>query len=290
MPNFRFTEFDILKSDGSYLESRSSHNQNLACIHALRTLRKVRAEEREATEYEQARLAGFPGWGAVPQLLSGAKGYRSERKELKELLSLEELERARAASLNAHYTPPSVISAVWAALPEFGLRGGRVLEPGCGIGHWLGLAPQSLSWVGVELDPVSCAIARLLYPEGTSFYNRDFLQVPLPTAYFDAAVGNVPFSDGARYEYDGIGAKVQLHNAVIAKAVDLVRPGGVIALITSTGSLQSSQAVIWRRWVEQKAVFLGALRLPGGTFAGIANTDVSTDLLVMRRRGASQFG
>ena len=206
------------------------------------------------------------------------------RARLRTLLTADEWSAARRTTLNAHYTDPTVVAAVWDFLAAVGFDGGRVLEPGCGSGNFIGLAPADLdvSWIGVELDPTTAAICALLYPQAT-IRAEGFETTDLPDGSVDAVVGNVPFGKVALYDRRHNAAGESIHNHFIIKALHLCRPGGMVAVLTSryTMDARNPQA---RATMADLADLVTAVRLPGSTHRHVAGTDVVTDLLVLRRR------
>ncbi|HET9658112.1 MAG TPA: hypothetical protein VFP72_22355, partial [Kineosporiaceae bacterium] len=259
-----------------------------ANIAALRVLRALESTGRPATIEEQRVLARWSGWGSLAEQLFGgnpehAVTFAQERAALAELLSGEDREAALDSSLNAHYTDARIVSAIWSALGDLGLTSGQVLEPGCGSGNFIGLAPDGVQMVGVELDPTTAAIAAAVYPDAV-VVNQDLAQFAVPATTFDAVVGNVPF--GTRRPFDPVhnpGRQLSLHNYVIAKALGQTRPGGLVAVITSRYTLDSLDERA-RRILHDRARFLGAVRLPSGAHRDAAGTEVVTDVLLLRRR------
>jgi N12 class adenine-specific DNA methylase len=259
-------------------------------IAAIRTLKTLEAEDRDATEDEKARLARYVGWGA----LSGAfdshppAQLRQTAEDLRGILTDEEYESARASTPNAHYTSPVAISAMWKAMQRLGLpEGSQILEPSVGVGHFLGLMPESLMAhshrTGVELDSVTARIAKKLYPDSTIFA-KGFEETALPENYFDAVIGNVPFGDyGVHDPSYPRNLTRSIHDYFFAKSLDKLRPGGVMALITSRYTMDRQDDKI-RAYIAQRADLLGAIRLPNTAFAANAGTEVTTDVLFLRKR------
>ena len=231
----------------------------------------------------------YVGWGAFAQAMfdknpntANAQSWRKERQELADLITSDELAAARASTLNAHYTSEPVIRGVWRALDYLGFAGGRVLEPAAGIGHFIGLTPDHLrddiAWTGVEIDPITGGIAKALYP-GADIRVQGFETVAWPDGFFDLAISNVPFGDyavrDARYR------PMSVHDYFFVRGLDKVRPGGLVAFITSRYSLDK-ETDFARREIAKRADFLGAIRLPGGkdgAFARNAGTEVTTDII-----------
>lgn len=254
-----------------------------ANLAALRTLREIQHEQRPATSDEQQVLARWSGWGAVPQVFDDRRGeFAAAREELGELLSVEEYRAAERNTLNAHYTDPALVTAIWGGLGELGLDSGRILEPGCGTGNFLGLAPTAAELVGVEVDPTSAGIAAALYPEA-QILAESFADTRAADAAFDAAVGNVPFGNitltDARHNPSG----QSMHNHFITKSLHLTKPGGMVAVLTSRYTLDARNPAA-RREMAALADVVGAVRLPAGAHQRTAGTEAVTDLLILRRR------
>jgi N12 class adenine-specific DNA methylase len=266
-------------------------------IAAIRLLKALEAEDREAADDEKALLARYVGWGAMPNVFGNTPPgeWRSTAAAVKEVLTGPEFESARASTPNAHYTSPQVIEAIWNGLHRMGLgMGAQILEPAMGVGHFFGLMPEFMQGghrTGVELDSITARIAKKLYPDSTIFA-RGFEETPLPDNYFDAVVGNVPFGDYAVHDPT---MKRQLtgaiHDYFFAKSLEKVRPGGVMALITSRYTMDKENDTI-RRHLAEHAELLGAIRLPNTAFKGNAGTEVTTDILFLRKRapGAEPTG
>ncbi len=275
----------------------SLHEKARDNIAAIRLLKTLEAENREASDDEKAILSRYVGWGALSNVFGHyqPEEWRSTARAVKELLTGPEFESARASTPNAHYTSPLVINAVWSALQRLGLgSGAQILEPAMGIGHFFGLMPESMQGghrTGVELDSITARIARKLYPDSTIFA-QGFEDTPLPDNYFDAVIGNVPFGDYGAHDPT---MKPQLtraiHDYFFAKSLEKVRPGGVMALITSRYTMDKQTDTI-RGHLGERADLLGAIRLPNTAFKGNAGTEVTTDILFLRRRpaGAEQGG
>jgi N12 class adenine-specific DNA methylase len=255
-----------------------------ANIAALRTLRGLGG--REATADEQAMLARWSGWGAVPAVFdTGAAAYDKfawAREELRGLLSDEEWAAAARNTLNAHYTDVDYVQAVWNAMRGLGFQNGRVLEPGCGSGNFIGCAPDGADVVGVELEPVTAGIAQALYPHAT-IRHESFADTDLPTGAFDLVVGNVPFGSFRLHDTRHNRAGHAIHNHFILKSLNLTRPGGFVAVITSRYTLDASNPAA-RREMAELADLVGAVRLPTGAHRRAAGTEVVTDILLFRRR------
>jgi adenine-specific DNA methylase len=246
---------------------------------------------------EQKKLVRFSGWGSVYQIFEPWKYYDKERKtwyelneELRKLLTEKEYNAAARATQNAHYTSPEVIKEMWTALGRFGFSGGRILEPALGVGHFFGLMPEAAKskLVGIELDRITGKVAKYLYPEA-NVYVQGFEDTALPDNFFDIAISNVPFGDIqiADNSYPRYLTN-KIHNYFFVKALDKVRPGGLIMFITSTGTMDARTNHDVRKYLAGKADFIGAVRLPGSTFRGIAKTDVTTDIIVLKKRAEGQ--
>ena len=275
--NFRITD-DHLGEGGA----KTKYGYNIA---AIRTLKQIEAEGRTATPEEQETLSRYVGWGGIPQAFDpNNTAWSKEYAELVGALTAEEYEMARASTLNAHYTSPAVIRAIYEAVGNMGFQTGNILEPACGVGNFFGLLPESMAasrLYGVELDSITGRIAKQLYPNANitvagfeATNRRDF---------FDLAVGNVPFggykvSDRA---YDKLGFPI--HDYFFAKTLDQVRPGGVIAFVTSRYTMDKQSPEV-RRYIAQRAELLGAIRLPSNAFKANAGTEVTTDILFLQKR------
>lgn len=264
--------------------TRAKLNANMA---ALRTLRELQNSNRPATPEQQRTLARWSGWGAVPQVFDKTKPeFAKERDELAELLSEAEYRAAARTTLNAHYTDARVVDEIWNAVERLGFDGGRVLEPGSGSGTFIGFAPESADMVGVELDSTTAAISRYLYPDA-NVRNESFADTALPSGAFDLTVGNVPYGDYAltdkTYNADG----ESIHNHFILKSLELTRPGGLVAVLTSRYTLDSKKDRA-RRKMAELGDLVGAVRLPTGSHAKTAGTDAIEDLVIFRRREPGQ--
>ncbi len=255
-------------------------------IEAIKTLQLTEKENRNATPQEQEVLAKYVGWGGIPQAVDESNtSWANEYLELKGLLTNEEYISARESTLNAHYTSPTVIKAIYSFIEKTGFSTGNILEPACGVGNFLGLLPQSMSnskLYGVELDSITARIAKKLYPlasiEQGGFENTQFQE-----QFFDVAVGNVPFGN-----YGVSDAKYDKHNFLIhdyffAKTLDKVRPGGIIAFVTSSGTMDKKNNSV-RKYLAQRAELIGAIRLPNNAFLANAGTSVVADILFLQKR------
>jgi N12 class adenine-specific DNA methylase len=254
-----------------------------ANVAAIRLVRVLETEGRSATADEQRVLARWSSWGAVPDVFDTAKPeWARERDELRGLLSAEEWDAAARTTINAHYTDPLIARQMWRALTALGFENGTVLEPGSGAGTFIGLAPDGAEVTGVELDPVTAAISRGLYPQAT-IRTESFAETRLPEEYFDAVIGNVPFSDVVLHDPVHNGTRQSMHNHFILKSLALTRPGGMVAVLTSHFTMDAQNPGA-RREMNALADLVGAIRLPTGALRRAAGVDTLTDLLVFRRR------
>ena len=249
---------------------------------AIRTLKQIEAEERLATPEEQEALSRYVGWGGLADCFEETSPHY---QELKSLLDEDEYAAARASSLTAFYTPPVVIRGIYKALSQMGFQQGNILEPSCGTGNFLGLLPADMAGCkayGVELDSISGRIAQQLY-QNASISVNGFEKVQMPDSFFDAAVGNVPFGDfkvvDKRYDKH----HWLIHDYFFGKALDKVRPGGVIAFVTSKGTMDKENSAV-RKYLAQRADLIGAIRLPDNTFKQNAGTKVTSDILFLQKR------
>lgn len=253
-----------------------------ANVRAIRCLKRIEAEERLATPEEQEILSRYVGWGGLPQCFEET---HSKYAELKSLLDEDEYAAARASSLTAFYTPPVVIRGIYKALAQMGFQQGNILEPACGTGNFIGLLPADMAGskaYGVELDSISGRIAQQLY-QNASISVNGFETVQMPDSFFDVAVGNVPFGDfkltDRRYDKH----HWLIHDYFFGKALDKVRPGGIVAFITSKGTMDKENSAV-RRYLAQRADLIGAIRLPDNTFKQNAGTEVTSDILFLQKR------
>ena len=275
--NFHITD-DHLGEGGP----KAKYQANVAAIKLLKYLEETTGQ---ATPEQQEVLSRYVGWGGVPEAFDPSKtAWAKEYAELKELLTPEEYEAARASTLNAHYTSPTVIRAIYDAVEQMGFRTGNILEPSCGVGNFFGMLPESMAGsrlYGVELDSISGRIARQLYPKAditvAGFETTDRRD------FYDLAVGNVPFGNYKVNDkaYNKLGFNI--HNYFFAKALDQVRPGGVVAFVTSRYTMDAKDSTV-RRYLAQRAELLGAIRLPNNAFRANAGTDVVSDILFMQKR------
>ena len=276
--NFRIQDND-LGAGGP----KAKYKTNMEAIHLLQTLEK---EERLATPEEQEILSRYVGWGGIPQAFEESNSsWANEYLELKNTLSSEEYSAARASTLNAFYTSPTVIRSMYEALENMGLKQGNILEPSCGVGNFMGLIPESMgkaNMYGVELDPVSGRIAKQLYQKN-KIAVQGFEETSYPDSFFDCVIGNVPFGayqvSDRRYDRHHF----MIHDYFIAKSLDLVRPGGVVAVVTSSGTMDKQNPAV-RQYIANRAELLGAIRLPNNAFQRNANTSVVSDILFFQKR------
>ena len=253
---------------------------------AIRVLKQCEEENRFATPEEQKVLAQYVGWGGIPEAFDeNNAAWQSEYNELSQLLSDEEYQSARESTLTAFYTPPVVISAIYKVMEQMEFKEGNILEPSCGIGNFIGMLPQSMQnsrVYGVEIDKISAGIAQQLY-QRSSIAGQPFEQAEILDSFFDAVVGNVPFGDFSvadkRYDKNHF----LIHDYFFAKSLDKLRPGGVMALVTSKGTMDKENPAV-RKYIAQRAELLGAIRLPNDTFKGNAGTEVVSDILIMQKR------
>ena len=275
--------FDLAAHEVEEVNKKERFHRNYA---AITVLKKCQEENRFATPDEQIILSKYVGWGGIPEAFDErADSWRTEYGMLKNILSPEEYASARESTLTAFYTPPTVIKAVYKVMKQLGFREGNILEPSCGIGHFIGMLPEEMKEskiYGVELDTISAGIAQQLYQK-TSIAAQGFEETNLPDSFFDAVVGNVPFGDfkvpDKRYDKH----KFLVHDYFFAKSLDKLRPGGVMALITSKGTMDKENSAV-RKYIAQRADLLGAIRLPNNTFKGNAGTEVVSDILILQKR------
>ena len=257
-----------------------------ANMEAIRLLKELEHDQRLATPEEQEVLSRYVGWGGIPQAFEERNSaWAEEYTQLKGVLTPEEYKAARASTLNAFYTSPTVIKAMYAALGNMGLKQGNILEPSCGVGNFMGLLPESMSTTnmyGVELDPVSGQIAKQLYQKNRIAV-QGFEETSYPDSFFDCVIGNVPFGayQVSDRKYDRY--HFMIHDYFIAKSLDLVRPGGVVAVVTSSGTMDKQNPEV-RQYFANRADLLGAIRLPNNAFQRNANTSVVADILFFQKR------
>lgn len=275
--------FDLASHEVEEVNKKERFHRNYA---AITVLKRCQEENRFATPDEQIILSKYVGWGGIPEAFDERAGsWQTEFGMLKNILTPEEYASARESTLTAFYTPPTVINAVYKVMKQLGFREGNILEPSCGIGHFIGMLPEEMKEskiYGVELDTVSAGIAQQLYQK-SSIAAQGFEETNLPDSFFDAVVGNVPFGDfkvpDKRYDKH----KFLVHDYFFAKSLDKLRPGGVMALITSKGTMDKENSAV-RKYIAQRADLLGAIRLPNKTFKGNAGTEVVSDILILQKR------
>ena len=255
-------------------------------IMAIQLLKKCQEENRFATPEEQIILSKYVGWGGLSEAFDeNNSAWATEYLELSSVLTPEEYASARESTLTAFYTPPEVITAIYKAMEQMGFKEGNLLEPSCGIGNFIGMLPDSMQdskIYGVELDTISAGIAQQLYQK-TTIAAQGFEETNLPDSFFDGVVGNVPFGDfkvsDKRYDKH----KFLIHDYFFAKSLDKLRPGGVMAFVTSKGTMDKETLAV-RKYIAQRAELLGAIRLPNNTFKGNAGTEVVSDILILQKR------
>ena len=275
--NFRITD-EHLGEGGAKAKCRAN-------IEAIQLLKYLEENSFQASSEHQEVLSRYVGWGGIPEVFDESKSeWSKEYAELKSLLTPEEYEAARGSTLNAHYTSPAVIRAIYEAVGSMGFEGGRILEPSMGVGNFFGLLPESMQGSqlnGVELDSITGRIAKQLYPEA-NITVAGFETTNRP-GFYDLAVGNVPFGQYQVHdpEYDRLGFSI--HNYFVAKMLDQVRPGGIVAFVTSRYTLDAKDESV-RRYLAARGELLGAIRLPNNAFRANAGTDVVSDIIFLQRR------
>lgn len=275
--------FDLASHEVPQAGKKERFRRNMAAINVLK---ECEFDNRFATPEEQEILSQYVGWGGIPEAFDeNNSSWANEFIELYTALSPDEYESARASTLTAFYTPPVVISAIYKAMEQMGFKEGNILEPSCGIGNFIGMLPQSMQdskIYGVEIDKISAGIAQQLYQK-TSIAAQPFEEANIPDSFFDAVIGNVPFGDirvnDRRYNKHNF----LIHDYFFAKCLDKLRPGGVMALITSKGTMDKENPAV-RKYIAQRADLLGAIRLPNDTFKGNAGTEVVSDILILQKR------
>lgn len=283
IPTSDRNQFKITNDNLGEGSPREKFNNN---VEAIRVLKKCEEENRFATPQEQEILSKYVGWGGLPQAFDEKdSSWSNEYSILKDLLDEKEYSQARESTLTAFYTPPVVIKSMYKALENMGLKTGNILEPSCGVGNFIGMLPDSLEdckLYGVELDSISGRIARQLYQKSTVAV-QGYEDTNLPNSFFDVAVGNVPFGDFKVLDKKYDKHKFLIHDYFFAKTLDKVRPGGVIAFITSKGTLDKENLSV-RKYIAQRADLLGAIRLPNNTFKANAGTEVTSDIIFLQKR------
>lgn len=276
--DFRITDTHL--GEGS---KREKYQGNVAAITALQTIEK---ENRPATKAEQEILSQYVGWGGLPEAFDETKdNWHNEYLQLKDLLTEDEYEMARASTLNAHYTSPTVIKAIYDALEQMGFKSGNILEPACGTGNFFGMLPDSMqgsNLYGVELDSITGRITKQLYPSA-NIAITGFEKTDLPDSFFDLAIGNVPFGNYKLTEKRYDSQNFLIHDHFFAKALDKVRPGGIVAFVTSKGTMDKKNPEV-RRYLAQRSELLGAIRLPNNAFSKNAGTEVTSDIIFLQKR------
>ncbi|MCI9865519.1 PLxRFG domain-containing protein [Rhizobium skierniewicense] len=288
--DYVLTDADALGEGGQ----KTKFKNNIA---AIELVKKLEEEKRAATRDEQSVLAKWVGWGGLRTAFpredgSVAKGWEREAGQLKDLLSKEEYSAAESSTRNAHYTSPDIVNAAWNIAQRLGFQGGQILEPSVGAGNFLGLMPgelRSASRVsGVELDRITGLIAKNLYPNANIQAPMGFEKLSLPNDYFDLAIGNPPFGSEKLYDKERSHLnKLSIHNFFFAKAIETLRPGGVLAMVVTNRFLDGQSAAA-RNLIHAKADFIGAIRLPNNAFLKNAGTEVTTDIVLLQRRQARQ--
>ena len=275
--------FDLANNQVEEVNKKERFHRNYA---AIKVLKDCQNENRFATPDEQKILSRYVGWGGIPEAFDERAGaWHTEYAMLKNILTPEEYASARESTLTAFYTPPEVSTAIYKVLEQMGFQEGNLLEPSCGIGNFIGMLPKSMENAkvyGVELDTISAGIAQQLYQK-SSIAAQGFEEVNVPDSFFDGVIGNVPFGDfkvsDKRYDkYNFL-----IHDYFFAKSLDKLRPGGVMALVTSKGTMDKENSNV-RKYIAQRAELLGAIRLPNDTFKGNAETEVVSDILFLQKR------
>ena len=275
--------FDLRSNPVEVVDKKERFRRN---IMAIQLLKKCQEENRFATPEKQIILSKYVGWGGIPEAFDDRNSaWATEYLELSSVLTPEEYAAARESTLTAFYTPPEVSAAIYKALEQMGFNEGNLLEPSCGIGNFIGMLPKSMENAkvyGVELDTISAGIAQQLYQK-SSIAAQGFEEVNVPDSFFDGVIGNVPFGDfkvlDKRYDKHNF----LIHDFFFAKSLDKLRPGGVMALVTSKGTMDKENSNV-RKYIAQRAELLGAIRLPNDTFKGNAGTEVVSDILFLQKR------
>lgn len=276
--NFHIPVAESLAPGGA----KQKYKKNIAAIECMKSIRQ---QGRTATHEEQKILCQYSGWGGIPQAFDEQnETWVQEYRQLAKLLSKGEYNKARASTLNAHYTSPEVIRAMYGVLEQLGFKQGRILEPALGAGYFFGLLPQTLSesqLTGVELDNITGCIAQLLYPNA-DIQLKGFQEMQSPDDFFDVAIGNVPFGD---YNITDERYSAHIHDYFFLRTLDKLRVGGILAFITSKGTLDKKNPEI-RKMIAQRADLLGAIRLPNTAFKAVAGTEVTSDIVFLQKRAA----
>lgn len=264
-----------------------------ANIDAIELLQEIERERRAPDDRERHTLSRYVGWGGLPQVFEGYQEWRHRHDLLRRLIGPEAFNSAAVSTINAHFTELRIVDAMWRVVQGLGFKGGRVLDPSAGTGHFFGAMPEDLARAcdlhAVEIDGVSARIHRALYGMAANTQHCGFEKTEFAEASFDLAISNVPFGDYTvgctrRRPY----SRLSIHNYFIGRMLDLVRPGGIVAVITSSFFLESKDTA-FREWVQTQAELIGAMRLPAGAFTRIANTEVACDMVFLRRRHADEF-
>ena len=283
VPMAERNNFDLRSNPVEQVGKKERFRRN---IMAIQLLKKCQEENRFATPEEQIILSKYVGWGGIPEAFDERNSaWSTEYLELSSVLTPDEYAAARESTLTAFYTPPEVSTAIYKALEQMGFQEGNLLEPSCGIGNFIGMLPKSMENAkvyGVELDTISAGIAQQLYQK-SSIAAQGFEEVNVPDSFFDGVIGNVPFGDFkvADKRYDKY--NFFIHDYFFAKSLDKLRPGGVMALVTSKGTMDKTNSTV-RKYIAQRAELLGAIRLPNDTFKGNAGTEVVSDILFLQKR------
>ena len=275
--------FDFANNKIEEVSKKERFHRNYA---AIKLLKDCQTENRFATPDEQKILSRYVGWGGIPEVFDEHAGaWHTEYAMLKNILTPDEYKAARASTLTAFYTPQTVISAIYKVLDNLGFKQGNILEPCCAIGNFIGMLPENMQdskMFGVEIDTISAGIAQQLYQK-SSIMAQPFEKANLPDSFFDAVVGNVPFGDyklnDKRYDKNNF----LIHDYFLAKSLDKLRPGGIMCLITSKGTMDKKNTAV-RKYIAQRADLLGAVRLPDNTFKGNAGTEPTSDILILQKR------
>ncbi len=276
-------DYNFAEKEIETVGKKERFRRNMAAINVLK---ECEFENRFATPEEQEILSGYVGWGGIPEAFDeNNEAWADEFIELYETLSPEEYKTAMDSVLTAFYTPQTVISAIYKVLDNLGFKQGNILEPSCAIGNFIGMLPDNMKgskMYGVEIDSISAGIAQQLY-QTSSVMTSPFEQAEMPDSFFDAVVGNVPFGDikvtDKRYDKN----KFLIHDYFFAKSLDKLRPGGIMCLVTSKGTMDKENSAV-RKYIAQRADLLGAVRLPDNTFKGNAGTEVTSDILILQKR------
>lgn len=277
--NYKYNPNDEIGIGGSKTKCRSN-------LEAIKALKAIEGENRLATEKEQSILARYTGWGGLPRAFDkNAVGWNREYEELKELLTTDEYESARASTTNAHYTSHIIIENIYKAIESFGFKAGNILEPSMGVGYFFSMLPDSMKnskLYGVELDDISARISKQLYQKA-NIKSCGFEETDFQDNFFDIAIGNVPFGDYKLFDPKYNKHNLLIHDYFIAKTIDKVRPNGIIAFVTSKGTMDKKDSSA-RKYIAKRADLIGAIRLPNTAFRQIAGTDVTADILFLQKR------